>query len=81
MPTLQFEGLTLTVADVEQSIAFYQGKLGLHVEVNAAPAFAMIRMGGASGGTIGLLSRNEARKDRRRIPTGSSYTPKPVPSA
>ena len=44
----RFEGLTLTVDSVERSIAFYAGKLGLKVEWNAAPAFAMIRIGSAS---------------------------------
>ena len=52
---MRFEGLTLTVASVEQSIEFYGGKLGLEVAWNAAPAFAMIRLG---AGTIGLLSMN-----------------------
>jgi catechol 2,3-dioxygenase-like lactoylglutathione lyase family enzyme len=58
---MRFEGLTLTVRSVEGSIAFYGGKLGLKVEWNAAPAFAMIRTAG--GGTIGLLSIDEARKE------------------
>ena len=57
---LRFEGLTLTVRDVRESIDFYSGKLGLQVEVNAAPAFAMLRIG---AGTIGLLSIAEARKE------------------
>jgi catechol 2,3-dioxygenase-like lactoylglutathione lyase family enzyme len=55
----RFEGLTLTVENVAQSVEFYRGKLGLELEVNAAPAFAMIRLG---AGTIGLLSLAEARK-------------------
>jgi catechol 2,3-dioxygenase-like lactoylglutathione lyase family enzyme len=57
---MRFEGLTLTVDDVQRSIDYYGGKLGLPVEVNAAPAFAMIRAPG--GGTIGLLAMAEARK-------------------
>ena len=57
---LRFEGLTLTVESVERSIAFYSGLLGLKVEWNAAPAFAMLRVG---TGTIGLLSVAEARKE------------------
>jgi len=61
--TLRFEGLTLTVENVERSIAFYSGKLGLKVEWNALPAFAMIRVDGAGGGTIGLLAAAEARKE------------------
>jgi len=57
---LRFEGLTLTVDSVERSIAFYGGRLGLKVEINAAPNFAMIRHGGV---TLGLLSISEARKE------------------
>jgi catechol 2,3-dioxygenase-like lactoylglutathione lyase family enzyme len=57
---LRLEGLTLTVANVENSIAFYRGKLGLEVEWNSAPAFAMIRHG---AGTIGLLAFAEASKE------------------
>jgi len=57
---MRFEGLTLTVESVERSIEFYGGKLGLKVEWNALPAFAMLRIG---GGTIGLLSMAEARKE------------------
>jgi catechol 2,3-dioxygenase-like lactoylglutathione lyase family enzyme len=57
---LRFEGLTLTVESVERSIAFYAGRLGLKVEINAAPAFAMIRHGGV---TLGLLSTTVARKE------------------
>jgi catechol 2,3-dioxygenase-like lactoylglutathione lyase family enzyme len=57
---MRFEGLTLTVASVQRSIEFYGVKLGLKVEMNAAPAFAMIRIG---AGTIGLLSIDEARKE------------------
>ena len=41
---MRFEGLTLTVESVERSIEFYSGKLGLKVEWNAAPAFAMLRV-------------------------------------
>ena len=59
---MRFEGLTLTVENVARSVDFYGGKLGLTIEVNAQPAFALIRVGGAGGGTIGLLSLAEARK-------------------
>jgi catechol 2,3-dioxygenase-like lactoylglutathione lyase family enzyme len=58
--SLRFEGLTLTVESVERSIAFYSGKLGLKVEWNALPAFAMIRHGGV---TLGLLAYAEAKKE------------------
>jgi catechol 2,3-dioxygenase-like lactoylglutathione lyase family enzyme len=60
---MRFEGLTLTVEDVGRSIDFYAGKLGLKLEWDARPAFAMIRIGGEHGGTIGLLSVAEARKE------------------
>jgi catechol 2,3-dioxygenase-like lactoylglutathione lyase family enzyme len=58
---MRFEGLTLTVESVAESIAFYSGKLGLPVERNAAPAFAMLRH--ENGVTLGLLSAEEARKE------------------
>jgi catechol 2,3-dioxygenase-like lactoylglutathione lyase family enzyme len=60
---MRFEGLTLTVESVARSIEFYGVKLGLKVEWNALPAFAMIRVGGEGGGTIGLLSFAEAQKE------------------
>jgi catechol 2,3-dioxygenase-like lactoylglutathione lyase family enzyme len=56
----RFEGMTLTVENVERSLGFYSGMLGLAVAWNAAPAFAMLRLG---AGTIGLLSVTEARKE------------------
>ena len=37
--------------------------LGLEVAYNSEPAFAMIKIGGENGGTIGLLSIDEARKE------------------
>jgi catechol 2,3-dioxygenase-like lactoylglutathione lyase family enzyme len=52
---VRLEGLTLRVADVGRSIDFYGNKLGFTVEINKAPQFAMIRVGGPTGGTIGLL--------------------------
>jgi catechol 2,3-dioxygenase-like lactoylglutathione lyase family enzyme len=57
---MRCEGLTLTVESVERSIEFYSGKLGIAVEWNSVPAFAMLRHGAM---TIGLLSIVEARKD------------------
>jgi catechol 2,3-dioxygenase-like lactoylglutathione lyase family enzyme len=64
---MRFEGLTLTVESVERSIEFYSGKLGLTVEWNSVPAFAMIRIG---TGTIGLLALAEAQKEG--VETGSA---------
>ena len=57
---LRLEGLTLTVESVARSIEFYSGKLGLKVEWNALPAFAMIRHGAC---TLGLLALEEAVKE------------------
>ena len=56
----RFEGLTLTVESVARSLEFYNGKLGLNVEWNSVPAFAMLRIG---SGTIGLLAMAEAKKE------------------
>jgi catechol 2,3-dioxygenase-like lactoylglutathione lyase family enzyme len=57
---VRFEGLTLTVADVERSLTFYRDKLHFDVAYVSLPAFALLRVG---TGTIGLLSFEEARKD------------------
>jgi catechol 2,3-dioxygenase-like lactoylglutathione lyase family enzyme len=55
MLDVRLEGLTLRVEDVQRSMDFYGGKLGFSVEIDKAPHFAMIRVGGPNGGTIGLL--------------------------
>ncbi len=60
---LRLEGLTLTVESVARSVEFYGGLLGLDVAYNSEPAFAMIKVPGDGGGTIGLLSVDEARKE------------------
>ena len=60
MLDIQLEGLTLRVANVKRSMEFYCGKLGLCVEIDKAPQFAMIRVGGPTGGTIGLLVHDDA---------------------
>jgi catechol 2,3-dioxygenase-like lactoylglutathione lyase family enzyme len=65
---VRLEGLTLRVADVLRSIEFYSTKLGFAVEINKAPQFAMIRVGGPTGGTIGLLVHDS------RDPLGSMST-------
>ena len=57
---VRLEGLTLRVADVWRSIEFYGNKLGFTVEINKAPQFAMIRVGGPTGRTIGLLVHDSA---------------------
>ena len=61
MPTFRSAGLSLTVEDVDRSVAFYVGKLGLELTYLASPAFAMVR--NSDGGLIGLLSIEEASKD------------------
>src|SRR5258708_16320418 len=65
---VRLEGLTLRVADVGRSIEFYGTKLGFAVEIDKAPQFAMIRVGGPTGGTIGLLVHDSAD------PSGSKST-------
>jgi catechol 2,3-dioxygenase-like lactoylglutathione lyase family enzyme len=58
--TIRMEGLTLPVKDLRRSIAFYEKKLGFAVEMRALPDFALIRVGGPRGGTIGLLAMKHA---------------------
>jgi catechol 2,3-dioxygenase-like lactoylglutathione lyase family enzyme len=60
MLDVRLEGLTLRVASVRRSIEFYGDKLGFAVEIDKAPHFAMIRVGGPQGGTIGLLPSDPA---------------------
>lgn len=60
---ISLEGLSLTVENMEHSIEFYEGKLGLKVELNASPDFALLRIGGDGGGTIGLLSKEISEKE------------------
>lgn len=57
---VRFEGLSLTVEDVECSLAFYRDKLKFDVAYASLPAFALIRAG---SGTIGLLSFEAAQRD------------------
>ncbi len=61
MEKFRFEGLSLTVESVDRSIEFYAKKLGLELAYNASPDFALIRS--QDGGTIGLLSFEEAEKE------------------
>ena len=41
---IRFEGLSLTVQDIERSIEFNEGKLGLTVEYDASPHFALLTL-------------------------------------
>lgn len=65
---LRFEGLSLSVDDVERSLAFYRDKLQLDVVYASLPAFALVRAG---AGTIGILSMDAARKDGA-VPTSAA---------
>lgn len=60
---IRMEGLTLTVKSVKRSIKFYTESFGFVCEWDAAPHFAMLRIGGPSGPTIGLLAWSEALKE------------------
>ncbi len=50
------------MADIKRSVEYYS-KLGFVLEWDAAPAFALLRIGGANGSTLGLLSILEAEKE------------------
>src|SRR5207248_2990963 len=67
---VRLEGLTLRVESVRRSIEFYGGKLGFSVEIDKAPHFAMIRVGGPQGGTIGLLPFDDSSSGSRSDRTG-----------
>ena len=56
------EGLSLTVLEVKRSVDYYVN-LGFTLEWDAMPAFAMLRIGGSQGITLGLLSSKEAEKE------------------
>jgi catechol 2,3-dioxygenase-like lactoylglutathione lyase family enzyme len=68
---IRLDGLTLAVADVRRSVKFYAQMMGFKVVVDAAPDFALVRVGGAEGGTIGLLALRHAvgRGAKRVTPT------------
>lgn len=55
---IRMEGLTLAVKDVKRSIAFYRKTLGLKIEIDSAPDFALVRVG--PGASIGLLASRHA---------------------
>lgn len=68
---LRLEGLTLSVESVARSVAFYGTVLGLEVAYHSEPAFALIRVGGEMGGSIGLLCAEEASKEGAEPMTAS----------
>jgi predicted enzyme related to lactoylglutathione lyase len=55
---IRTEGLNLAVNDVKRSVAFYGKKLGLKIEIDSAPHFALVRVG--PGASIGLLAARHA---------------------
>jgi catechol 2,3-dioxygenase-like lactoylglutathione lyase family enzyme len=57
---VHLDGLTLSVANVRRSTKFYGETLGFKIVVDAAPDFALVRVGGKGGGTIGLLALKHA---------------------
>ena len=67
---VHLDGLTLSVASVKRSMKFYSETLGFKIVVDAAPDFALVRVGGPGGGTIGLLALKHAvgRKAKRVTP-------------
>jgi catechol 2,3-dioxygenase-like lactoylglutathione lyase family enzyme len=58
MANVSLEGLTLHVADLERSLAFYTRLPGTVVEVHQPELFAMVRIG---RGRLGLLQRAAGR--------------------
>jgi len=71
MQEVRLEGLTLRVESVQRSIEFYGGKLGFSIEIDKRPDFAMVRVGGPGGGTIGLLPVGGSSVNR---PAGRAFT-------
>ncbi len=57
---VHLDGLTLSVASVRRSLKFYSDILGFKIVVDAVPDFALVRVGGMAGGTIGLLALKHA---------------------
>ena len=57
---VRLDGLTLAVSSVSRSMKFYSEILGFTIVVDAAPDFALVRVGGKGGGTIGLLALQHA---------------------
>jgi catechol 2,3-dioxygenase-like lactoylglutathione lyase family enzyme len=65
---VHLDGLTLAVESVKRSLKFYSQTLGFKVVIDAAPDFAMVRVGGKGGGTIGLLAlRHAVGKKAKRV--------------
>jgi catechol 2,3-dioxygenase-like lactoylglutathione lyase family enzyme len=58
MAKVSLEGLTLNVADLERSLAFYTRLPGVAVEFHKPGLFAMLRIG---KGRLGLLQRAAGR--------------------
>jgi catechol 2,3-dioxygenase-like lactoylglutathione lyase family enzyme len=58
MPSVSLQGLTLHVADLERSLAFYTKLPGATVEVHRPDVIAILRIG---QGRIGLLQRKAGR--------------------
>ena len=56
--TIRMEGLTSAVRDVKRSVASYGKKLGLKIEIDSTPNFALVRVG--PGASIGLLASRHA---------------------
>jgi catechol 2,3-dioxygenase-like lactoylglutathione lyase family enzyme len=70
---IRMEGLTLAVKDVKRSVEFYGKTLGLTVEMDSTPDFAMIRVGGGGGGTIGLLAARHANRKGTKSATRAQH--------
>ena len=76
---VHLDGLTLSVANVRRSMKFYGEMLGFKIVVDAAPGFALVRVGRKGGGTIGLLALRHATggKAKRVTPAGGDQAGPP----
>lgn len=63
-PEITFEGLSLPVASLEQSVSFY-ASLGFETRIRA-DQFALMRLG---TGTVGLLQVGRAARDALELPS------------
>jgi catechol 2,3-dioxygenase-like lactoylglutathione lyase family enzyme len=71
---IHMDGLTLAVTSVRRSLRFYRDKLGFKVVIDSSPDFAMVRVGGKGGGTIGLLAvRWAALRKTKRVTRAMSH--------
>lgn len=65
-----FWGVRYQVKDVERSIAFYTQRLGLHLDMQALPAFGQVSIGG-----LKLILSGPGASGSRPMPDGRQQEP------